>query len=460
MGSEGQRPPGRPGATVDLALTPVSGLWIAYAAAAAALVFLVLRARPVTLGNAALVALLLQQVWNSIASVLRVGAADADVAWSATLANIPAWLLWAPLVFLAGPLLLGNGPGAKRARVLGIAGALPGLVLLAVFPFARDAVIKPDLSGLTDAAVAVLFLTFVGFGFTVAVLAREALTTPLPVRRGQFALLAAAFSVEGAYHAAQNSAKLLLGLEFHGQEGAAPWLSALSIAPLVVFGAVAAWALGIALRSQDPMQRRWARILAAFIGASALTGVLASPLRAVDEFTDPLASLHALWDLAGLALIVYAGLRYQLFSLERRAKQSVAVTAAIAMGFVAWNATQELAEGALADVDVFQGIPASGIVAALLVGAVSVPIGKAGQNFARKLFPHVVPTQDYEHQRRLQIYLAALEGALADGVATPRELASLRRLRAELAIQEDEHDRLEGEIRQRLAAAPPAGAAA
>lgn len=446
----------------DLVLTPVSGLWVAYAVAALALVFLVLRARPVTPGNVALVALLVQQAWSTMASVLRVGAVASDplLSITATLANIPAWLLWSPLVFLAGPLLLGNAPGARTARILGTLGALPSIVLLVLFALDPGYVIRADGTGFTDAAAVTLFLVFVGFAFTVGVLAREALTTPLQVRRSQFALLAAAFSVEGAFHAAQSTAKIAFGLEFHGLSQAGLVLTLLSILPFVAFVGIAGWALTLALRDQDRERRFWARVTAGFIGASALTGVLASPLSVANEFTDAAGAFHALWDLAAIALIVYAGMRYQLFSLERRARQSVAVTAALVIGFVGFNSLQEIAESFLADTVLFSGLPASGVFAALTVGAVSIPIGRTSLGLAKRLFPQVSRI-DYEHQRKLQIYRAALEGAFADGIATPREAASLRALRASLELDEEAHDELELQVRASLAAAQrPAGAGA
>jgi hypothetical protein len=268
------------------------------------------------------------------------------------------------------------------------------------------------------------------------------------------ALLAAAFSVEGAYHAAQNTAKIALGSEFFGAEGADALQGALSVLPLLAFLGIAGWALWRA-QGGERDRARWARVLAGCIGASALTGALASQLTVGNEFTDPAGAFHALWDLAALALIVYAGLRFQLFALERRARQSVAVSAAVGLGFVSFNVLQEVAEGALADVEVFSGLPASGIVAALAVGVVSLPIGRAGNGFARRLFPHL-GALDYEAQRRKQIYLAALEGALADGIATPRETTLLKRLRAELRIADEEHDVMEHEVRGRLANAAPA----
>lgn len=440
-------------------MTWVLGLWIAYGVAATLLIGLVLRARPITAGNGALVALLVQQAAVTFTAVFAsaVRASDAALSVQATIANIPATMLWSPLVFLAGPLLLGNGPHAKQARIVGVAGAVPTLLFLLAWPFVPNLVIKEDLSGLTDLATAMLFLVFTGFAFTVFVLAREALTTPLPVRRGQFALLAAAFSVEGVYHVAQNAAKIGFGQEFHGLNEVPLYLVGMSAVPLLAFVAIAGWAGMVALRKEaEPDHRRWGRILLGFIGAAAVTGALASTVTVANEYEAAEGSFHALWDLAAVALIVYAGLRFQLFNLEKRAKQSVAVAAAAALGFVVFNSVQELTEQVLGGTvvfDVIEGVAgdsASGVVAALFVGVVSIPIGKAGQGVARKLFPHVVPTEDYEHHRKMEIYRASLEGAFADGVETPKEVASLTRLRQALGITDEEHERMELEVRIRL----------
>jgi hypothetical protein len=444
---------------LELVLTPVIGLWILYAVAASGLFFLVTRAKPTTLGNAALMALLGQQVWTTGSAVLREMAINDPVLYGqATTLWIPSLLVWSPVVWLAGPLLLGEGRHAKLLRTVGVAGALPSVALLVAFFAAPDLVL--DISGFTTAAAAALFLVFSGFAFTVGVLAHEALTTKLPVRRGQFALLAAAFSVEGAYHAAQNTAKVLNGGDFFGAEQATPLLAGLSILPFVGFLLIGGYAVRTAMAAKDPEHRKWARILAGFIGAAALTGVLASGLTVSNEYTDPAGAIHAAWDLAGLAFIVYAGMRFQLFSLERRAKQSVAVTAAVVIGFVAFNSVQELAEQSLADVPVLGfflnvlegmvGASASGVFAALFVGIISIPVGKGGLFVANKLFPHVVPTEDYEAQRKREIYQAALEGAFADGIETPKEVASLTRLRAALGITDAEHEAMEAEIRVRI----------
>lgn len=445
----------------DFALTPITALWAAYAIGAVGLAFLVLRARPITRGNAILVALLLQQAWQSVASVVRATTTDPNLAWQATLAAIPAWLLWGPVVFLAGPLLLGEAHHAKRLRLIGIAGAAPGLALTASWFVTPSFVLLPDNSGLTELASATLFLVFVGFAFTVAVLLRESLTTPLPIRRAHLGLLAAAFCVEGAYHAAQNSAKALGGGDFFGAAGATPALSALSILPFLAFVAIGIFALVHAQRSRDAPRMKWARIVVAFLGVALLTGFAAAPLVPGDEFTDPLGAIHALWDLSALAFVVYAGLRFQLFRLELQAKGSVAVTAAIAMGFGIWNVTQTLAENYAQDYlrgfDV-GGVPASSLLSGLFVGVVAVPLGRSGQKVAIKIFPHVDRTAEYERRRRNEIYLAALEGALADGIETPKEIKTLKMLRAQLGIDEVEHERLEVEVRAKLAA--PAATAA
>jgi hypothetical protein len=157
-----------------------------------------------------------------------------------------------------------------------------------------------------------------------------------------------------------------------------------------------------------------------------------------------------MWDFLALGLIVYAGLRFQLFNLERRAQQSVAVTSALAMAFLTFGVLSELLEGVLQDVTFIGGLPSANIVSAAVVGVVGIPIVQASKTLSKRLFPKVADDAAYEKYRKLLIYRAALEAALADGVQTPKEHATLARLRNDLGIGDEEHASLEGEARRRL----------
>ncbi|MGQ0536216.1 MAG: hypothetical protein ACT4PT_09100 [Methanobacteriota archaeon] len=445
---------------LGLDLSVVSALWVLYALGSFALGIVVLRARPAAAGNYALAAILFQQTWGTFASIAVFTGISVGLVLKGFQAGLVAWLLWAPVVFLAGPLTIGRSQGMRWALPLAVAGSLPSTMLLLAWPVKPSAVVLLDQGTVTAPTTYAIFLVFIAFATTVAVFTREAMTTPLPVRLGQFALLAAAFSVEGAFHAGQDATQLLLGYPLHGVADPDTALVVLGALPILLFALVAAYAARVALTTSEPGRKKWATRLVAFILAAAVSGAIAAPLSPDNAFKDARGVFHAVWDMAALCLIFFAGMRYQLFSLEMRAKQGVAVSVALVTAFLTFNVIQELVEGFLATTPVFAGIPAGGVAAALVVATVSIPIAKVGEGAASKLFPHVRRDPVYEKKRKIEIYQAALEGALADGHINLKEVASLRRLREALQVEDADHEHLEHDARARLVAAGAQGPAA
>lgn len=427
-------------------LTLVSATWLLYAAAAVVLAVVILRSGARKWQNIALAAFLLQQAIATVLSVVVFTVANPTVIQAAFRLIVPVWLLWGPIVFLCGPLLLA-GSASKLAWGVGILGSLPGAGLALVGIVDPNVILDPVRIEMTRIAAQGFFLVFLGFAVTVAFLAREALTTELPTRRAQFGLLAAAFTVEGAYHAVGNTAKLALGFDYHGISDAGALLTGITVAPVVVYGALAVALVTVAVRTDDAARRSWAIRILGFLTAASGTGVIASGIQVSGQMQEPVGLFHALWDLAAIALITYAGLQFELFGIERHAKRSVAVSVAIVGGFLTFLVAQEIVEGLVAEGTVLGQLPWADVLAALAVGVAVIPLQKIGRRVAAEAFPEVVGARSYEADRRTEVYRAAVEGALADGITDPEEAASVRRLQETLGISESLHDEIVEEVR-------------
>jgi len=89
--------------------------------------------------------------------------------------------------------------------------------------------------------------------------------------------------------------------------------------------------------------------------------------------------------------------------------------------------------------NVLQGlVPVHGMVLGLLSSAVILlvlrPLHRMVEQAADRLMPGVAPTAAYLDQRKIDVYRAAYEGALQDGVVTERERAILGRLARHLEL--------------------------
>lgn len=369
------------------------------------------------------------------------------------------WLLWSPLVFLVAPMLLTGSKIRNIAWIIAGVGALPTVLLLGYSFVDPDALLIAGARATTFTTLC-LVLVFVAFPTTVALLAYEAFTTPAPYRRAQLALMATALALEGSYHVVQNAAKIFVGRDFHGLAAMDTGTSVLTLIALAAFLGVAGYAGHTAFRSADPQTRHWARVLMTSILVAGATGGITAGFISGEEFRHPSGLFHALWDLVGLSLLVFAGLRYQLFDIEMRARQAVTVGSILVIGFVTFGVTENFAENFFQQT-YFGALPASGSIAALFVAAMSAVFIKVGKGIAHKVFPNVTRSVDYEHRRQEELYSAALEGAFLDGIVSPAEANSIKRLREKLGITLDQHARIEARVRAQMAAsAPPPPAAA
>jgi hypothetical protein len=174
-----------------------------------------------------------------------------------------------------------------------------------------------------------------------------------------------------------------------------------------------------------------------------LTFVLYPVLRPIPVWGDFIYNPG--WELAlffYVLLLAYGVLRWQLFDLDLKLKLAL----------------KRSTVGAVFGAAFFTGsyvldrlIPVSGALLGFLVSAAVVlalrPVQRFAEGLADRVMGGVRDTPEYRRARKHQVYRAALEGAVADGVVTDRERDILVRLRQELGISEREAALAERNVR-------------
>ncbi len=146
---------------------------------------------------------------------------------------------------------------------------------------------------------------------------------------------------------------------------------------------------------------------------------------------------------AYILLLAYAVLRFQLFNIDLKVKfvlQQSTVGALIIGGFVIGSEVLE------------SFVPVSGatlnIIVAIAILVVLRPIQRLALRMTNRLMHSVQNTPEYLEVRRLEVYRAALEGVVEDGVVTDKERRILDHLRDDLSISPEEAVTLENELKQ------------
>lgn len=141
-------------------------------------------------------------------------------------------------------------------------------------------------------------------------------------------------------------------------------------------------------------------------------------------------------------MLAYGILRTQLFDIDVRMKVGLrrgTVLGAFAGVFlVAAQVAQEFLSDAY-------GWLAGGATAALLLLAIS-PLQRAAHRVADAAFPNVSGSPEYLSYRKLQVYRATFEELSQEGGVTPKERATLDRLRRELGVREEDAHAVEREV--------------
>ena len=146
---------------------------------------------------------------------------------------------------------------------------------------------------------------------------------------------------------------------------------------------------------------------------------------------------------AYILLLAYAVLRFQLFKIDLKVKfalQQSTVGALVIGGFIVGSEVLE------------SFVPVSGtalnIFVAITILVVLRPIQGLALRMTNGLMRSVQNTPEYLDVRRLEVYRAALEGALQDGIVTDKERGILDQIRDDLGISPGAAFALEKELKQ------------
>lgn len=178
----------------------------------------------------------------------------------------------------------------------------------------------------------------------------------------------------------------------------------------------------------------------AFLGTTLLLYPVLRPIPFWGEFIyNPMEGLAFL---VYVVLLSYAVLQAQLFDIDVRIRVAIRRSTLVAFIAAAFFLVTEIVEAFVPADGLLVGILAAGTIVLLML-----PLQRLTESVMTRVMPVQETTEAETELRKLDVYRAALEGALQDGVITEREEEILARLRQELGISEDE----EAELRRELA---------
>jgi hypothetical protein len=151
--------------------------------------------------------------------------------------------------------------------------------------------------------------------------------------------------------------------------------------------------------------------------------------------------LQIVTNLAFLFLLVRALLRDQLFDFDLKLKWTLRRGTLVAILLGAFFVVSALAEQYLQQF--------GWVVGGLAVGALLFalrPIERAIDRMADRAMPRTTGTPEYLAQRKHEIYRAAIEDAMRDGVVSAKERALLLRLADNLGLSAEESTRIERDV--------------
>lgn len=185
--------------------------------------------------------------------------------------------------------------------------------------------------------------------------------------------------------------------------------------------------------AKDGLARRQARLYFAAFGArDALLIFAIVSIVSGSTLPFPSAWVGVAGYLAFLPLLSYAMLKTQLFDIDLKIKWTIrrgtVAAAFVGVFFVVSELAQRLFEARFGTI--------FGLIAAGLLVFVLAPLQRAADRVADTAMPRVQGTPAYVAFRKMEVYKAALEGAVQDGEISPRERGMLQRLRVSLDIPE------------------------
>jgi hypothetical protein len=143
----------------------------------------------------------------------------------------------------------------------------------------------------------------------------------------------------------------------------------------------------------------------------------------------------------GVGALTYGLLKYQLFDFDLKVKWTLKRGTLVAIILGAFFIGSSLAEQYLQQFGwIFGGITVGALLFALR------PIERAIDRVADRAMPKTTGTPEYLAQRKHEIYRAAIEDAMRDGVVSAKERALLLRLADNLGLSAEESGRIERDV--------------
>ena len=148
-------------------------------------------------------------------------------------------------------------------------------------------------------------------------------------------------------------------------------------------------------------------------------------------------------ELVWAILLSYAVLRAHLFDIDLKVKLALKSTTVTSVFVGSFLIVSQLVQNVTSQ---FLGYIGGAIAAGLLL-LVLHPLQRAADRMANAAMPRVQDSPDYIQARKEDVFCAALEGGLQDGVITDKERAMLVRLQLELGIANIEARALEAKVK-------------
>lgn len=148
-----------------------------------------------------------------------------------------------------------------------------------------------------------------------------------------------------------------------------------------------------------------------------------------------------------LGIIAYGIVQAKLFDIDLVVKKSFSYTAtSLAIAFIFRFLQKALEDVVL--VDVFGGIPLSGVFAGAFAAVLFIPLKDFNDKITNKLFPDVEAIS--KSYKAKEIYKNLLEFALKEDHITEKANMMLKELRLFLRISDEVHESLENELRSAI----------
>ncbi|MGQ0536810.1 MAG: hypothetical protein ACT4PT_12160 [Methanobacteriota archaeon] len=356
------------------------------------------------------------------------------------LGNVAVCLLGATLaatVYLARPDRTAN-------RLLGLVLFFEALVNGgAAILFLSD---RPATAYAAQAAIDVAF----GVNAAAYLLFIGTLASPLarPVSMRPVRVLTVAAAVGLALLQIARTDEFIAGVRFGAFSGVVtipgPWFVPVLLLPAIavfLFGFAAAVTMWSTAPAGSAARAQGAAYAFAFGVRDVTWIVFLAPILLGGEWSATFEWLFLIGISTSLLALSYAILRYQLFEIDLKLKWTVRRGTLVAV-FVA------VAVAAFAVVE--QWLEQYGVVAAAVAAGVMVlairPLERAADRLADRAMPGVVDTAEYRTVRKREVYRAAIESAIQDGVITDGERNVLATLQDQLGLAASDALALEREV--------------